>query len=123
MVWRRSSHTSHDEKNRRLPVALPEKILGLAPTFIDRRNTNRQCPINVLTLYPRTRKTTKKISLVFTARPNYLGMRLEPLRMTLQDKYLLNQIPETEWTMVNGVVVVPSKTGCIFQRKPLMKCT
>jgi hypothetical protein len=25
--------------------------------------------------------------------------------------------------MVNGVVVDPSKTGCILQRKPLMKCT
>ena len=31
---------SSHEKNRRLPVAL-RKILGLALTFIDRRNTNQ----------------------------------------------------------------------------------
>ena len=63
-----SSHTSHDEKNRRLPVDAFQlrclrKILGLAPTFIDGRNTNqaelKKCTDIVFT----HREDHKKISL------------------------------------------------------------
>ena len=57
------SHTSHDEKNDAFQLRCLTKNLGLAPTFIDRRNTNQAVLQKCTDIVFTNREDHKEISL------------------------------------------------------------
>ena len=104
------------------------KIMGLEFDMACYADDTILCPLTPQALMKNStpsscvKQYSRNVQKLFSPRKTkLLGHVLRASDDPLRQVYFLNLTPQTGWTMVNGAVVVLSKTGCIMQRKPLMK--